>query len=78
MNSPRQNWTDEVFRLYIQGDLDPLSSRDVCRAIDWIADRPAMIEEIGASDPQERNRRLMTIVRSGAKHARRTEVRSRL
>lgn len=62
MRASARDWTDVVFELFIEGALEPLSARDVCRAIDRIAESPSLLQGIDAMETEERPRRLRALV----------------
>jgi hypothetical protein len=62
MRASARDWTDVVFELFIEGAFEPLSAREVCRAIDRIAESPSLLHEIDAMETEERPRRLLALV----------------
>jgi hypothetical protein len=64
-----RSWTDEVFNLFIEGRFGSLSARDVCRAIDRIADQRTAIERLGVARGEERRTQLVTLVEKACRVA---------
>lgn len=67
MRAEARSWTDEIFQLFVEGRLGALSARDVCRAVDWIAERPSEIARVERTRDAERRSHLVALVRRGCR-----------
>ena len=62
----RRTWTDEIFGLFVDGQLGRLSASDVRHGIDRIASQPSLLQRISDAPDSERPARLAALVSSVA------------